>query len=399
MDLRNRLGLYGAYFFGMAAIGFTLPYLPLYLSEKGLSDRAIGLVSTVAALVSLAQFPIGIWSDRLGSRKPFLLAALALITLATALLPSAYSVMWLGFLVVLFAENGICRAVVESLSGAEATSVAAEGKVGSALGALRFWRPAGIVLVALGSGWLVERRGIDVVLPLLVVLQGLAFCAALLLHGDRGKTSRVRAQKPRPQGGRPGWLTKDPTLWTFVAAMVLFHVANAPAGLYLGLFMKRTLDAPESVLGYAFAMSMVFWVLVVWPAGRLADRWGRRPLLIACWGVMALRLAAVAVAQTPWQVVAAQSLDGVANGMFAVLAAAWMIDRLADSRRTGEAQVIVGCSLVLGSAIGPALSGLLVEALGYRALFGLLAAIGAFATIVVIAFVPETLGSRPRAAA
>ena len=29
MDWRNRIGLYGAYFLGMAGIGFTLPYLPL----------------------------------------------------------------------------------------------------------------------------------------------------------------------------------------------------------------------------------------------------------------------------------------------------------------------------------------------------------------------------------
>ena len=79
MDWRNRIGLYGSYFLGMAAIGFTLPYLPLYLGEKGLSDRAIGIVSTLAALSALAQFPIGIWSDRIGWRKPFLVAALAVV--------------------------------------------------------------------------------------------------------------------------------------------------------------------------------------------------------------------------------------------------------------------------------------------------------------------------------
>ncbi len=53
MDWRNRIGLYGAYFFGMAGIGFTLPYLPLYLKERGLSDRDIAIVSTLAALGAL----------------------------------------------------------------------------------------------------------------------------------------------------------------------------------------------------------------------------------------------------------------------------------------------------------------------------------------------------------
>src|SRR5438270_805954 len=164
MDWRNRVGLYGSYFFGMAAIGFTLPYLPLYLGEKGLSDRAIGIISTLAALSGLAQFPIGLWSDRIGWRKPFLVVALAVATLATALLRRAQGVVWLGLLVVLFAENGISRAVVESLSGAEAAALAPNGGVGAALGALRFWKPIGIVLVALLGSGMSEQYGVGAIL-------------------------------------------------------------------------------------------------------------------------------------------------------------------------------------------------------------------------------------------
>ncbi len=71
MDTRNRIGLYGSYFLCMAGIGFTLPYLPLYLRQQGMSDRAIGLVSTLAALAGLLQFPVGVWSDRLRAQAVF----------------------------------------------------------------------------------------------------------------------------------------------------------------------------------------------------------------------------------------------------------------------------------------------------------------------------------------
>ena len=47
---------------------------------------------------------------------------------------------------------------------------------------------------------------------------------------------------------------------------------------------------------------------------------------------MSLRLTLVALAQAPWQVLAVQVLDGLANGLFAVLAAAWVSDRFADPR-------------------------------------------------------------------
>src|ERR1700730_9758527 len=53
MDYRNRLGIYGAYVCGAAGIGFTLPFLPLYLAQSGLSDLAIGWISTCAALAGL----------------------------------------------------------------------------------------------------------------------------------------------------------------------------------------------------------------------------------------------------------------------------------------------------------------------------------------------------------
>jgi MFS family permease len=396
MDMRNRIGLYGSYFLGMAAIGFTLPYLPLYLGEKGLSDRAIGIVSMLAALSSLAQFPVGLWSDRIGWRKPFLVVALAVTALATLLIRGAHGVVWLGVLVILFAENGVGRAVVESLSGAEAAALAPKGGVGAALGALRFWKPIGIVLVALVGSWMSERYGVGAILYPLAVVQGLAVCVALLIHEgpgrrtgfDRGSGVTFPGADRKPANG---WFPKDAGLWVFVAAMVLFHAANAPGGVYLGLFLKRDLHAPERILAYAFAVSMAAWMLVVWPAGWLADRYGRKPLLVVGWTVMTVRLLLVALVRDPWLAVANQTLDGLGNGMFAVLAAAWVTDRLADPRRSGEAQVIVGSCLVLGSALGPAAASFLVGPLGYRGLFAALAGVGALATAIVALFVPETL--------
>jgi MFS family permease len=404
MDWRNRIGLYGSYSLGVAAIGFTLPYLPLYLRQKGLSDQAIGVVSTLAALSALAQFPVGIWSDRIGWRKPFLVCALAAVAVSTLLLREAHSVIWLGFLVILFAENGISRAVIESLSGAEAASLALPGRVGSALGALRFWKPVGIVLVALLGSWMSEKYGIGAILGPLAVAQFLAVGAALMIHEpaarESAKTRIGAGRQTRPEarpiaaGAARSWLPRDQGLWAFVVAMVLFHAANAPGGVYLGLFLKRDLGAPDRMLAYAFVVSMVAWMLVVWPGGRLADRVGRKPLLVAGWAIMTLRLALVAVTSRPELAVANQALDGLGNGLFAVVAAAWVTDRLADQQRSGEAQVIVGSCLVLGSAIGPAVATLLVGPLGYRGLFLALAAIGAIATLVVVFFVPETLEDR-----
>ena len=391
MTLRNRIGLYGAYLFGMSGIGFTLPFLPLYLSEKGLTDRQIGTVSTIAALTALAQFPISLWADHLQSRKPFLVAALVLLAMSTMLLPGAHGIVWLGVLVVLFAENGVCRAVVESLSGAEAAAMAGPAEVGSALGALRLFRPAGVVSVALLGGLWAEEHGIGSLLPGLVVLQALAVACGLLIRDDSRRRHQCDQSNAAASGRRGGY---DRALWTFVAAMVLFHFCNAPAGVYLGLFLRRDLEAPTRVLSYAFVVSMITWTFIVRPAGRWTDRIGRRPLLIVAWTAMALRLILLGLAEASWQVLAVQILDGVCSGLFSVLAGAWVTDRLGDVRRASEAQAIVGTSLVFGSALGPAVAAQLVDVIGYRGLFGALGAVGGTATLLLLACVPETLPAK-----
>lgn len=444
MIASNRAGLYGAYFFGMTGIGFCLPYLPVYLKEvKGYSNHGIALLWVLSAAAGLLQFPIGLWSDRVGARKPFLVAALALLAAATMLLPIAQpgGAGWvlLAFLVVFFAENGACRATVESLAGAEAVSLSTPDRVGAALGALRMWRPIGIVLTALAGGFLAEDPSIGVggLLGPLAVLQCLAVVFALFIRekGKRDPEASARAELPSPSGsgaggeglrmlagkspssltppsegegncaeparknGDRGLRLRDPVLWAFVAAMVLFHFANAPPGAYLGIFLKEDLGASTRQLAFAFVISMVVWMTVVRPSGRLSDRIGRRPLLLAGWAAMAVRLGLLAIAEEGWQVLLIQVLDGLGQALFAVAAAAWVTDRLADGRRAGEAQVLVGSSLVLGSALGPAAAALVVEELGFRGLFAALAGVGAIATLIVIVFVPETHPRAGRAAA
>jgi MFS family permease len=398
MDARNRIGLYGSYFLCMSGIGFTLPYLPLYLRQQGMSDQAIGIVSMLAAVAGLVQFPAGVWSDRRGTRKPLLILALAVLAAATLFLREARGTIVLGVLVVLFAENGACRATVESLAGAEAVQLAPPDRLGAALGALRFWRPIGIMAVALAGSVLADYYGPQSILLPLAVLQALAVVAALLIREKpvAASTPAPPPHLPSATNGMPSRhsIWTDARLWVFVAAMILFHAAAAPGGVYLGLFLKQDLAAPDRFLPYVFVVMMATWMLVVRPAGALADRLGRRPLLLLTWSAMAARLGLIALAHSPPEILGIQVLDGLAQALFNVVAAAWVTDRLADHRRAGEAQVLVGSCLVLGSAVGPLLAGLAVESLGYRAMFGLLAGIAFIATLLVLAFVPETLPVR-----
>ena len=179
MDWRNRIGLYGSYFLGMAAIGFTLPYLPLYLGQKGLSDRAIGIVSTLAALAGLAQFPVGLWSDRIGTAQavPGRRSGGRLPSrpcCSAGRMERSGSASWSSC----SPRTASAARSSRASPGPRRRRWLAPGEVGAALGALRFWKPIGIVAVALAGSWMSEQYGVGAILVPLAVVQGLAVVAA-----------------------------------------------------------------------------------------------------------------------------------------------------------------------------------------------------------------------------
>ena len=298
--------------------------------------------------------------------------------MATVLLPGAWGRLARVFLVILFAENGISRAVVESLSGAEAAALAPQGSVGAAPGS-----PAVLeadryrALVALLGSWMSEQYGVGAILLPLAIVQGLAVAAALLIHEpDDGRQAdgaqatataagdfaderqRARRLVPERRGalglrGGDGPVPRRECTRRRLPGVVP-EAGSARAGSDARLCLRREhggLDARRLAGGLAGRPLRPQAA----PDRGLDDHGGP-----AGPGVPGPQ---------PELAVANQALDGLGNGLFAVLAAAWVTDRLADPRRSGEAQVIVGSCLVFGSAIGPAVSSFLVGPLGYRGLF------------------------------
>jgi MFS family permease len=365
------------------ALGFILPFFPLYLGELGVSDQAMGIIWSIAAMTSMLQLPLGRVSDKLGCRRLILLTALIVIALSGLAIPYVTSIFLLSFLVILFSENGIARSLVENLSGAEVSAMARKGEEGKALSSLRFFRPAGIVLVSLGGVWLAQKTSLQYTFTIVVGIQFVAILGILFMApGATLQTTTSAAEKTKVRIG------KDKVLWAFVVAMVLFHVANAPQGIYFGLYMVRDLGFTETFIASAILLDMFAWLLIVLPVGWLADRYGLRPLLFTCWVLLVFKTVIIATASDMWLIVFAKIIDGISNGMFAVLAALWMVARLGGRERAGEAHAIVGTSLVFGSALGPALVSFIVDDLGYPNLFLLLGAIAFVATLILFA-VPE----------
>jgi cyanate permease len=100
--------LLGLTLFGVGGcIQGMLGYLPLYLREIGWGAmQADGTLSAFHTVSMVFVLPIALWSDRLGSRKPLLLAAALMVALGAGLLGLVSGVgIWLAVLTAGFVRD------------------------------------------------------------------------------------------------------------------------------------------------------------------------------------------------------------------------------------------------------------------------------------------------------
>lgn len=122
-------------------------------------------------------------------------------------------------------------------------------------------------------------------------------------------------------------------------------------------------DVQWIVLGYLLAVT----TLIV-SVGRLGDLAGRRRLLLA--GLLLFTAASVvcAVAPTLWLLVGARALQGLAAAIMMALAIA-LVGETVEKERLGSAMGLLGTMSAVGTALGPALGGILISEFGWQAIF------------------------------
>lgn len=163
--------------------------------------------------------------------------------------------------------------------------------------------------------------------------------------------------------------------------------------------LTRALGAPMtaaqltmSALILAFGLGQLFW-------GPVADRVGRRPVLL--WGLALYTLASAAcvVAGSIETLIVARALQGACLAAAVVVARAILRD-LYEPHEGARVMSLALSGLAVIAIAGPALGGLLAATLGWRATLALVATCGAATLAFVALRLPETLlHKNPRATA
>jgi MFS family permease len=126
----------------------------------------------------------------------------------------------------------------------------------------------------------------------------------------------------------------------------------------LPLFVK-SLSGSETVIGLIAAISPFAGVLFSFPVGMLADRWGKKRLLLVAAAVLLAAPLLYLFVQNPFWLIPIRFFHGIATAILGPVASAFILGAYPDSR--GEKLGLYSSATLVGRTLAPLLGGALIS--------------------------------------
>jgi len=384
------LGLaFGFAYFDRMSITFLGPQVQ---ADLGLSNEQLGWLGSGLSLTwALGAYFVGRWSDRIGRRKPFLLAALMVFSLCSVLSGFAWSFgSLLASRIVMGAAEGpflpICLAIMVAASAQGRKGLNA-GIVQNVFGSLIGTALAPIVLTRVAEAY--DWRTAF----LLAGVPGLILAALIWRYIAEPERPVGEAPEPLSLAGELGVVRELLTSRNIqVCALVsVFAVGSIVVGsIFMPVYLSGPLGFDLVTTGNMMAVTGICPAVGAVLAGLMSEKFGRRPALLLFTSLMM-----IAPAGLLW-------VDGTAAALAALMFAGWMglgsfplfmgvipAETLGSTRAATAMGLVVGIGELVGGVLAAPLGGRLGDAYGLDAALYLQLGLAALAGLTAL-FVSET---------
>lgn len=389
---RDRAALNGLNFFMAAAQTGFGAFLAVYLTEQKWTQTDVGLalsVGTVAAIVT--QLPGGMLVDAVHSRRLPIAGGLALLG-ASALMLAAWPVLLPAWIALIL--HALAGSILTPAIAALTLSICGQNAFGERLGGNARYASLGSAAAAalLGVAANGSDRGVFLLTAALVVpaILALIWIRPYQVDPEQDHPALLRPAVRRQRKRRPWQIFFALHLHVFALCVVLFHLANA-AMLPLALNVLAEHGRVSGwVISAAVTLPQLLTAVLSPRVGRAAERWGRRPLLLA--GFAALPLRGLLLIPLPGAIplVFIELLDGLSGTVFGIMLPLIAADL---TRRTGFLNLAIaslGLAASIGATLSTSMAGWVTDQFGASWAFLVLTACGAAAVLLVALGMPET---------
>ncbi len=372
----------------MIAIGFGIvaPILPQFAQSFDVSVTAAAVVVSAFALTRLVFAPLSGWLvERMGERRTYILGIL--IVAASSAACAFAQTYWQ--LLVYRGLGGIGSTMFTVAAMGLLIRLAppsARGRVSSLYsGSFLLGNIAGPAVGGLLAGF-------GMALPFLVYASALVLVAILVATQlPAVKNSAVKNSAVRPRWGRaakPGPAVTAPTVPAKHPVLPLREALVIPAyravltssfangwsafGIRMALvplFATAALGAGPEVAGISLAVFAVGTGVALTFSGKLADTWGRKPMILSGLAVNGIAMGVLGFTGNEFWFFLISAVAGLGSGLMGPGQQAAVADVIGNDRSGGKVLATFQMSSDLGAIIGPIAAGFLVDTLSYGPAF------------------------------
>ena len=379
-DLPNEVAVLAAVAFSVAVgFGIVAPVIPLFAHHFGVGRAEVGAVLSAFAFMRLASaLGVGRLVDAIGERV-VLASGIGIVAVSSALAGFAHSYLQL---LLLRGVGGIGSAMFSVSAMGLLLRVVAPEQRGRSVGLFQGgFLLGGISGPAIGgplAAWSIRA-------PFFVYAGTLVVAGTVAMVGLRRaslarKTEHADTDQPNRTSLAAAFKQR-----AYRAALVA-NLADSWAAMgvrntLVPLFVVESLHRGTAWVGIGFTIVAFFNAATLIPAGRLVDRRGRRPVMVAGCLLSASSMALLALSPDLVGYIVAMVVFGIGSGLLDVAPAAVVGD--VAGKRGGT--VVAGFQMAGdgGSVGGPIVAGWVADTWSYGAAFwvttGILAGAGALA--------------------
>jgi predicted MFS family arabinose efflux permease len=375
------------------------PYLAVFLkAEQHWQPGAIGVAMAASSVAAaLCQIPAGLLVD--GLRFKRLLVAVSGLLVAVGCLLIAFHPQ-LAAVVAAQLMLGAASAIIPPALAALSLGLVGHRRLDARISRNEGFNHGGNFVAAGMAGSLGYTLGYDWIFYLVCFFAVASAAVVNLINPAEIDHELARGGEERdanghlnaPQSVRDLFVRKD--LVIFLISVVLFHFGNAAMLPMAGQVLAQTHPGSDTVaLSACIIAAQLIMVGVAWTVGKaMAAGVGRKPIFLIALATLPVRGILFSFTANPYGVVAIQLLDGVAAGIFGVIAVVIASDLMRGTGRFNLAQGLVALCVGVGAALSNAVSGFIIQWYGYPAGFLSLTAVALAAFGFFALFMPETRG-------
>lgn len=379
-----------AFFLADVQVGFG-PFLAIYLTTAKWTNADIGIVLTAGSIVGLiGQIPGGALIDAM--RRDKLVATVAMIAIGISALWIALSPQFLSVLLAQMLHVGASVIIGPALA-AISLGVAGYGLIGERLGRNARFASSGSIAAGAFMGLIGQTVSSQAVFIVTALMTIPALLALRAISSDDIRRGHSADKKPDHYEVLPALaqLLRQRVLLILAGCVFFFHLANtAVLPIVASTITMRVGEKATMLIALAMIVPQVMVAFASPAIGRLADRDGRRRLLLLGFAALPVRVALLASTTDPFALVAIQVLDGISASCIGVLVATCVADIVRGSGNFNLALGIVGSAMGIGAAISTTLAGIVADRMGSSTALLMLSVFALLGFLIATIFLPET---------